>query len=305
MRLLRSKATSLDAYFGEVGVTAKLPNTQATVHCRFLKHDGMNKPRVRGLADRLAQEVINYAIPRSAIAAARRDANGPNDARHFAALYRKANRLFTDLRNSGEGGELLLYLMTESYLKIPQLFCKMPLKTSSQMHYHGTDGVHGIYDPIADSLALYWGESKLYSSVTAAIDECIKSLAPFLQSDGGSSAPQERDLELLSDHLDLDDPLLEKALLRYLDPDDPNYNKMIYRGIALVGFDSDKYASGKLPITETDLHKELAGSAETWQKSVSYHVTKHKLDEITIEIFCVPFPSVETFRAAFLEELGL
>ncbi|WP_223252149.1 Hachiman antiphage defense system protein HamA [Paracoccus mutanolyticus] len=47
--------------------------------------------------------------------------------------------MFTDLKSSGEGGELLLYLLTERFLGLPQILCKMSLKTSA--HYHGADGV--------------------------------------------------------------------------------------------------------------------------------------------------------------------
>lgn len=305
MRLLRSRPDSLDAYFGEIGASTILPSTQAMVHCRYLKIDGSHTPRVKGLADRLARELVNYAIPRSDIQVAQANANGPHDTKHFAALYRKANRLFVDLAKTGEGGELLLYLMAETYLQIPQLFCKMPLKTSSQMHYHGADGIHGTYDPITGTLAMYWGESKLYATPASAIEACLKSLAPFVLPDGSSTAPQARDLQLLSDNLDLCDDDLEAALLRYLDPDDPSFNKMTYRGVALVGFDSASYTPGKPPLTESDLTAALTTATSSWHESASHYIAKHKLAEIGIELFCVPFPSVDAFRTAFLEELGI
>ena len=61
------------------------------------------------------------------------------------------------LERSGEGGELPLYLLLEMLLGLPQLLCKMPLKTSAETHLHGVDGVHGKLLPSGD-LALYWGE---------------------------------------------------------------------------------------------------------------------------------------------------
>ena len=275
------------------------------VHCRYLKIDGTNTPRVKGLADRLARELVNYAIPRSDIEAAQANATGPHDTKHFAALYRKANRLFTDLKKTGEGGELLLYLMAETYLQLPQLFCKMPLKTSPQMHFHGADGIHGTFDPGTQTLAVYWGESKLYATPSKAIEACFESLAPFVLPNGSSNAPQARDLQLLSDNLDLCNPDLEAALLRYLDPDDPQFNKMAYRGVALVGFDSAAYTPGKSPLTEADLTIALASATTSWHGSASHYITKNKLTNIGIELFCVPFPSVDAFREAFLEELGI
>lgn len=288
VRLLRSEPASLDAYFGELCASTTLPLTQATVHCHFLKIDGNKAPRVGALAERLARELVNYSIPRSDIEAAKA-ADAGQDTKHTVALYRKANRLFTDLEKTGEGGELLLYLMAETYLQLPQLFCKMPLKTSPQMHFHGTDGIHGTYDPSTDTLAVYWGESKLHATASAAIEACFESLAPFVLPDGTSTAPQSRDLQLLSDNLDLANPDLESAILRYLDPDDPKFNKLTYRGVALVGFDAVSYSPGSSPLTEAEITAALAKSVGSWQGSAKHYIGKNKLTNITIELFCVPF----------------
>jgi hypothetical protein len=304
MELLRAQPDSLDAYFGEIAARKSLPSTRATVHCHYLKVDGNNTPRVKALAERLARELVNYSIPRSDIEKAKSSDSG-HDTRHTVALYRKANRLFTDLKNTGEGGELLLYLMAETYLRLPQLFCKMPLKTSPSMHFHGIDGIHGTFDTSTNMLAVYWGESKLHASPASAIGACFTSLAKFVLPDGSSTAPQNRDLQLLTDNLDLANSDLEEAILRYLDPDDPQFNKLTYRGIALVGFDCDSYTPGTSPLTENDISASLASSVDTWCDSIALHVGKNTLTDIVIELFCVPFPSVEAFRDAFLAELGI
>jgi len=302
--LLRTQPKVLTAFFADVGASTTIDTTHATVHCRYLTLGGNNLPRVKDLADYLAQEVINYAIPRTQLDTARRELNETGSARGLSRLHRKATSLFTDIKNTGEGGELLLYLMTEAYIGIPQLFCKMPLKTNPNVHFHGADGIHGTCEPTGE-LALYWGESKLYNTLTAAVDKCFESLAQFVVQSGGSGAPQRRDLELLSDLIDLNDPLLEAAILRYLDPADPQFNKLVYRGIALVGFDSDAYAATGKPLSDAAIKATLEGAVASWHKSVGHHIAKHKLADIAIEVFCIPFPSVEEFRQAFLEELGL
>lgn len=304
MRLLRSEPHSLDAYFGEIAASTMLPSTQATVHCHYLKFDGNKSPRIGPLAERLARELVNYSIPRSEIEKAKLFDAGL-DTKHTVALYRKANRLFTDLEKTGEGGELLLYLMAETYLQLPQLFCKMPLKTSSKMHVHGADGLHGTYDPSNDTLAVYWGESKLYATASDAIEACFDSLAPFVLPDGSSGAPRLRDLQLLSDNLDLANPYLEKAILRYLDPDDTKHLNLNYRGVALVGFDATSYSPGASPLTEADLRASLGKTVKSWHGSATHYIKKYNLTGITIELFCVPFPSVDAFRETFLKELGI
>ncbi len=74
---------------------------------------------------------------------------------------------------------MLLYLLAERFLGLPQVLCKMDLKTDSRMHYHGADGV---YASVTEEglLKLFWGESKIYADATDAIRDFLKSLAPFL-----------------------------------------------------------------------------------------------------------------------------
>ena len=101
---------------------------------------------------------------------------------------------------------MLLYLLIQSCLKLPQFLCKMPLKTNPRMHAHGVDGIHGTWEQLLGMLALYWGESKLYSVVSDAVEDCFESLSQYLLSAGGSQAPLDRDLQLLRDNIDLADP---------------------------------------------------------------------------------------------------
>jgi hypothetical protein len=80
-------------------------------------------------------------------------------------------------------GELLLFLLMERLLGLPQLLAKMSLKTSGNVHVHGSDGVHASLgdDGILD---VYWGESKLYKSSSDAFSDCFESIAPLLIAGG-------------------------------------------------------------------------------------------------------------------------
>ncbi|WP_217539468.1 DUF1837 domain-containing protein, partial [Stenotrophomonas sp. GbtcB23] len=103
------------------------------------------------------------------------------------SLLFEARNLFTDLKNSGEGGEMLLYDHAQHYLSLPQVLCKMDLKTDSKMHYHGADGVYaGVTDD--GVLKHYWGEPKAYATPGAAISACLRSLAPFLSQEESEEA---------------------------------------------------------------------------------------------------------------------
>jgi Cap4 SAVED domain len=145
-RLLR-QPTSLDAYLGKTTTSVTIETTSTNVHCYHLKHDGNRHPRVGDLCTRLIHAIVDYAIPRSEFSTALKETLATNSHYHMSRLREKAANLFTNLANTGEGGELLLYLLAECFLGIPQLLCKMPLKTNSRMHFHGTDGIHGTVNP--------------------------------------------------------------------------------------------------------------------------------------------------------------
>ena len=153
----------------------------------------------------------DYAIPRSKIAEAKaRDAKF-NSTEAVAELVERAKRSFTDLATTGEGGEMLLYLLAERFLKLPQILCKMDLKTDEKMHYHGADGVYAGITP-EGVLKLYWGESKVYATAGEAISACLESLAPYLLEHEHEGAERERDLLLLSDKADHTDEKLTTGL---------------------------------------------------------------------------------------------
>jgi hypothetical protein len=303
-RLVRHSPTDLDAFIVQVGDRVELDGTGTRVRCNFIASKDDGTIRVKDFARKLALQVVDYAVPRREIHKAIAHCQATNSTEKLIALNSIARSLFTLSETSGEGGELILYLLCETVLQLPQVICKMPLKTSNKMHYHGIDGVHAAVDAATGRLALYWGESKLHRKCTTAIDECFKSIAPFLLDDGGSAAAQERDLQLIRDNIDLQDPALEAAFLRYLDPDDPAFLKLEFRAACLVGFDLTPYGPPFTDAEKKAISEEVQACINKWHQRLHTAVSSAKLDRFHIEVFCLPFPSVIEFRKAFKQELG-
>ncbi|MFH0984045.1 MAG: DUF1837 domain-containing protein [Candidatus Omnitrophota bacterium] len=304
-KLVRGKPTDIQAYLTQVETALPISGTKLSVHCHAIGLDGQQFPRVKDLAKFLASRIMEYAIPRSEIDRAKKFLDSTGSPAKFGELHRKAASLFSDLEKSGESGELLLYLLVEYFLKFPQVMCKMPLKTNAQMHYHGIDGIHASVNGSTGRLALYWGESKLYKDIDAAIAASVTSIQPFLVPGGGSGDPRERDLQLMRDNLTLNSPDLEAALLRYLDPDDPLYKHLEYRGVCLIGFDHDAYPNTPHSKTEEQVCVEIKSSVATWLEKLKSRTVAASLDSFVLEVFFVPFPSVQEFRDAFSKEIGL
>ncbi|MGL4094836.1 HamA C-terminal domain-containing protein [Agrobacterium cavarae] len=298
------KPNTLEVHLDLVERNVEISGCNVRIHCHCLKVDADGRVSVARLAEFIRTAVIDYAIPHEA-----RQRAKERDSREggFAAtieLYHRAVGMFTDLKTSGEGGELLLYLLAERFLGLPQILCKMSLKTSSQVHYHGADGVYANVDEDG-VLNLYWGESKIHSDVTRAIRECLSSLKPFLDEEEGEEAMRERDLVLLSERADLGKPELNASLRRFFDHTDPLVKRKRYRAVALVGFDSEHYPAAGAKSGANDIVDASREALKKWSKNVGNRLAIEKLTDCQIEFLCLPLPNADAFRAAILASLGL
>lgn len=295
---------ALDVHLELIERDVAIDGHSVKIHCHCLTVDANGRVQPRRLAEFMRNSVADYAIPRARLAEARaRDAKY-NSTEAVAALIDQARRTFTDVATTGEGGELLLFLLAERFLKLPHILCKMDLKTDTRMHYHGADGVYaGVTDQ--GILKLYWGESKIYNDASKAIRECLASLAPFLIEQEHEGAERERDLLLLSDRANFNDPELTTALLRYFDRTSPQSNRVQYCGVALVGFDASFYPGESIKAVGAEIAQAARAELIKWRARIGERLKSEKLEQIEIQMLCIPLPSAEGFRSAFLQALGL
>lgn len=301
---IASKPNTLDVHLDLVERDVKIADCQVRIHCHCLKVDADGRVSMARLAQFIRTAVIDYAIPHEARQRAKERDNREGGFAATIELYHRALGTFTDLTTSGEGGELLLYLLAERFLGLPQILCKMSLKTSSQVHYHGADGVYANVDEDG-VLNLYWGESKIHSDAAKAIRECLSSLKPFLVEEEGETAKRERDLVLLSERADLGRPELNASLRRFFDQTDPLVKRKRYRAVALVGFNSDDYPAAGARCGATEIIDASREALKNWSKNVANRLVLENLTDCQIEFLCLPLPDAEAFRAAVLAALGL
>lgn len=282
-------------------VEVDIDSTRTTVRTHVVRTDVSGVPAIDSLSRLVASGVVDFCMPRSRIDEAQRDYEVTKSTGKLMLLQQEARDLFVKSTRSGEGGELLLFLLMERLLKLPQLLAKMPLKTNPQVHVHGSDGVHGR---IGDDgvLELFWGESKLHASATSGLASAMASIAPYF--DGSNSDVRARDLLLVRDHLNVDDKELTAKLIRYFDPYDTQSLDIVWSGACLVGFDHLKYPYAARPSVEEGL-AEIAESIGDWKSKILDGVGKGNLLEVRLEVFCVPFPSIEDFRSNVLRNLGV
>lgn len=302
--ILAGDPGELDVHLELVERDLEIKPERVKVHCHCLVKDGNNKISVKRLAEFMRNSVADYAIPRSKLEEAKERDRTFKSSSAVSSLHNQARATFTDLAKTGEGGEMLLFLLAERFLELPQVLCKMNLKTDTRMHYHGADGV---YASLSENgmLKLYWGESKIYANAKSAIRDCLASLAPFLIEDEHENAGRERDLILLSDRADLNDSNLTAAFKNYFDRTSIMSKHVEYCGIALIGFDADIYEIEKPQELAMSIADKAKIEVHNLLSSVENRTIAEELDAFEIQFLCVPFPSVEDFRKAFLTSLGL
>lgn len=277
----------------------QLPASTTTVRTHFISSDANGEPATEHLAAAMARAAIDFCIPRSRIEQAMKHLQRTGSATHFSRLEQQARELFVDEDGTGEGGELLLFLLMEQVLGLPQLLAKMPLKTNSNVHVHGSDGVHAKLGPNG-ILDLYWGESKLYQSSSSAFTSCFESIAPFFDKGGET---QRRDLLLVRDHINVQQHDLAAHLVEYFDESGPKSLQVRWNGVCLIGFDYAAYPN--MSQLSEDESQRIEKSAASWRTSVRDRIAKNALLAVKLDVFCIPFPDVDAMRKAVRRKLGM
>lgn len=301
---IRSAGKVTDTHLKIIEDETKIEGTNTTVHTYRLPLDAHGRVRYKPLADYLRDRILDYAIPRRRIKEAAKQLEETGSAALIGRLQHEALQLFTSLKKSGEGGELLVFAFAEAVFGLSQIICKMSLKTSSEMHYHGADGVYaeGASDGL---LKVYWGESKLYGDASTAVRDCLNSLAPFLTETDGSVSTRSRDIFLINEFANFDDPQITEGLKKYFDMDNPKSLSLEHCGIALIGFDNELYPKDGMVGNDNQLGEMLKDDIPKWIKQIEKRIGIEKINNYDIHFICVPMRTVSEFREYFLSLLGV
>lgn len=289
-------------------VTCECDGVSLRVHFPALRQ---GQATIQELVDVLVHFLNAFALPRTDVKAVD-DLYGKVDIEEFKVQYSKlsdsARALFKRAskatNHNGEAGELLLYLLTEWILDAPQLIAKMSLKTNSQMPVHGSDGVHVKYFPEQSRLIFYWGESKLYADVDAAITAAVTSITDALKPE-----KMQHELDLVQRNIDSAglDPAAKDAILRYLDPYDEAYNERHDVTTCLIGFNFAAFgevASGQPADAEAKFAALALAKLEELGPQVATALKAAGMAAKPIEIFFLPVPSVQALRDVFQAKIG-
>lgn len=199
---------------------------------------------------------------------------------------------------SGELGEIALYFLLESYLKAPQIISKMSLKTTQGENFKGSDGIHlGIQ---GDKKCVFYCESKLNKKRDAAFDDCIKSVLDF------QGKKKDFEISIISNHIDVSDPVLKDAIIEFLDPTKPKDDTWLEVHTCFIGFNWDKFVDVEACLTNDQLIEELKNQLTADIIAMKAYLNK-KIVYPTIRqrffFFVMPFKDIDELRTNFLKLL--
>lgn len=289
-------------------VACGLKRTQIRAHyLSFQEHEPMVAEFVQAIVTKLVSFCFSNAHLKAAYAEMK---DLDDDARQEASnlLFMDAVDLFIkaqkNTKRSGEFGELIAYLLMEWVIGAPQIIAKMGLKTNPEMPIHGSDGVHLKYDPETERMLVYFGESKSYQKVTAAIKDAVASVATALSPD-----KIKHELLLVKQQFDLAGvaPEAREPILAFLNPLSPEASKREMIAVIFIAFDFAGFeAMKKLDLDEVPaaFEKALEKALATHAQTLEAELKAAKIDHRRVEVFFLPVPKVKDLRSMFHQRIG-
>lgn len=288
---------SLDGVIKDIKCNLVMP-PNARIRFHYIQLQGGNV-RVKDFLSVLQQGLIPYALPR-------------DEAR--ATTYLTAPQKIAEAReeyvrgeNSGELGELSLYMFLESKEEAPQILSKMSLKTSGNMHFHGSDAVHMKFNNDG-SIILYLGESKAHKALDKSVKACLKSINKFYFDELVDGRTQfDFDLKLIKQNMDVNDEELKEFLQNLLNPWEGGKENLYYVNACFIPFEVpqlNELNKQNFHEAESQLQKLYEASMKEIIDDLTEMLSKKNNKGLLFHFFFVPFPDVDTVKADFRKMLG-
>ncbi|MFE1817000.1 HamA C-terminal domain-containing protein [Metapseudomonas otitidis] len=280
--------------------TQRTKSLNTTLRFHHLKFDGNGRPMSKALAELLYQYIIHYCI-------AAKNRPSPITAKESAKLIKEARKLFRhpDITDdspdkTGEAGEALLFFLMESVIQAPQIVSKMELKTNRKLEANGSDGIHAKWNETDEIVDFYFGESKLYRKIEDAITSALKSIESF-----HADEIYKHEFTMITKHFKYADIEVQKAVTEHIKLGEPGPGARVNHA-CLIGYNWDAYenknnkSSKELAFEfKEKLSKETPNIAALLDKKLEGFSKKH----LCLDVFFIPFPSVQDFRNEFNEAL--
>ncbi len=206
----------------------------------------------------------------------------------------------------GKCGELFLFLLVESILKVPMIAHKISNLQNPNDQAKGGDGIFlGKYD---NQSAILIGESKIQQRREGGITKSLSSIDRFHgHVESGKILNHELIIarKLISDDLSKDDL---DYVYKCLDPTKEEYKNHIKVHPILIVYDDNKIASIENACSNRDegeqlMNEHMQTEIKNILKKIETKISKEykKLKSVYLDFFFIPLSDTVKFRCAFYQ----
>lgn len=270
-----------------------LNDVSGNIRFHHLRNDGNGRPMVKALAEMLYSYILDYCI-------ASRNREEPLTPQQSMRLAKEARNLFRhpDIEDgkddkTGEAGEALLFFLMEAVLRAPQMVAKMELKTNRRDEVKGSDGIHASWNSTENLVEFYFGESKLYKNVNAAIASALKSISEF-----HTNGMYKHEFSIVTKHFKFANNDIKRELSSLITGGEIGAGARVNHA-CLIGYDWAQYQKMSPLEMRTSLKTRLATDGLEIVEKLNESLSSFERKYLCFEVFFLPFPSVSEFRNEF------
>jgi hypothetical protein len=121
--ILTGNPEAIDVHLTLVERDISIDGHKVKVHCHCLTVDGNGRVQPNDLPSSCGMQLSTTPSLARRLQMQIRDQKF-NSTEAIAELVERAKRSFTDLAKTGEGGEMLLFLLAERFLQLPRFFVR-------------------------------------------------------------------------------------------------------------------------------------------------------------------------------------
>lgn len=269
--------------------------------CRFfsLGFSGTQQEML-SLAEALSESIEHYVFDEKQLARFRKEGKVP---------FQKAMKFFgkTNPDMDGKYGELLLYILTEKFLKTPLVSHKLSLITNTNDQVKGGDGI--FFGDYKDELAILIGESKIHQGAAGAMEDALESLDRFY--DNYSSGQLGHEMFIARSNISENFSSLDDAesLYQAFTPGTKQYKGCVKAHPVLLVFESSKISTIEEKAKNKDEAEQMLSDwltvrSKEIQKLLDDKLNKYsELKKVYIDVFLMPLTSVSKFKHALYSEI--
>ncbi|CUR51350.1 protein of unknown function [Nitrosotalea devaniterrae] len=240
--------------------------------------------------------VLNYGDYKNQISQKRAD-----EIRNITDLIYRARKKFQrKMRNTGEVGELILFLLLESE-GISQVVSKMQLKTSSDWPFFGMDAIH--LQVVRDKIIIHYGESKMRKEFGTSLNDAMSSISEFEKNYDDID-----EINIVSSFIDKTKfGKFTKEVVKLLNPYTSNKKDLGHSYSLLLCFDWNILQNlsnrGKQELSE-HLQKKYEEECKRYSHSISERIkSEESIKDKNFMVYLLPFRDEERFSIKFNEEI--